>query len=97
MANPSMKRVGGPIETMSWGVATQKGNKIYLHILKWEKEPLSIPYVGNIAQASIWPSRSQVKVTQEGNGLVLHLSEDDIDEIDTIVELELAEDLDKKL
>ena len=87
---------GGPIEPMSWGVATQKGNKIYLHILKWEKEQLSIPCVGNIAQASIWPSRSQVAVTQEGNNLVLHLSEDDIDEIDTIVELELTKDLDKK-
>jgi hypothetical protein len=50
-----------------------------------------------IVRATIWPSRSQVALTREGNGFVLHLSEDDIDEIDTIVELELAEDLDKKL
>ncbi len=75
---------------MSWGVTTQKGNKIYLHILKWEKVPLSIPYVENIVQVNIWPSQSQVVVTQEENSLILHLSEDDIDEIDTIIELELA-------
>lgn len=78
---------GGPIAPMSWGVTTQKNNKIYLHILKWEKGPLSIPYVGNIIQASIWPNQSNVAVTRGENGFVLHLSEDDIDEIDTIVEI----------
>lgn len=87
---------GGPIEPMSWGVATQKGNNIYLHILKWEKKPLSIPYLGNIEQASIWPSGSQVTVTQNGGAIVLHLSEDDVDEIDTIIKLELADDFNKK-
>ena len=88
---------GGPIEPMSWGVTTQKENKIYLHILNWEKEPISIPYVENILRASIWPSRKKVVFIQEGNNLVLHLSEDDLNEIDTIIKLELADDFNKKL
>lgn len=87
----------GPIEPMPWGVSTQKGNKIYLHILQWEQEPLSIPNIGNIVSASIWPNRSQVALNREANGFVFHLSEDDIDDIDTIIELELAEDVSKKL
>lgn len=83
---------GGPIAPMPWGVSTQKDNKIYLHVLKWENEPLSIPYVGKIIQANIWPSKLPVVLTKKGNGYVLQLSEDAIDEIDTIVALELAED-----
>ena len=26
---------GGPFKPTDWGVSTRKGNKIYLHILKW--------------------------------------------------------------
>lgn len=84
---------GGPIGPMSWGVSTQKGTKIYLHLLEPFTEPLSIPCLGNLVQARIWPNGSPVFVEQEGNSLVLHISENDFDEIDTIIELELAEDL----
>lgn len=87
----------GPIKPMPWGVSTQKGDKIYLHILHWEKEPLLIPNIGNIVRASIWPKRSQVAMTQKDAGFVLHLSDDEIDEIDTIIELEISENLDRKL
>jgi alpha-L-fucosidase len=83
---------GGPIGPTSWGVSTQKRNKIYLHVLEWEKEPLSIPFIENIVRASIWPNGSQVVVSQEDDNLILHLPEDEIDEIDTIIELELTED-----
>lgn len=31
-----------------------------------------------------------IKMEQDGNKVVLHVSEDDLDEIDTIVELELG-------
>ncbi len=81
---------GGPIAPTSWGASTQKGNAVYLHILKWENAPLSIPYTGHITRASLWPNKSEIAIEREGNNLVLHLSETDINEIDTIVKLELA-------
>lgn len=81
---------GGPIEPMSWGVTTQKGNKMYLHILNLEKVPLSIPYVGDVVQACVLSNKSQVTVTQDDKNLIVHLSEEGIDEVDTIVEIEFA-------
>ncbi len=81
---------GGPIEPKSWGVSTQKGNKIYLHILNWEKEPISIPCLGTLVRANLWPSGSQAAVVQEDNRLIFDLSENEIDEIDTILEIEFS-------
>ena len=80
---------GGPLTPMPWGVTTLKGNKIYLHILKYE-DVLSIPFIENIAQACLFPSGAPIAFEQEGSNLVLRLSEDKIDEIDTIIELELS-------
>lgn len=82
---------GGPLKPMPWGVTTQKGNKIYIHILQCEKGPLVIPYSGDVVQARIWPKGSKIKVEQKNNGLVLHIPEDHLDEIDTIVEIETKE------
>ncbi|MBA3956824.1 MAG: alpha-L-fucosidase [Parachlamydiaceae bacterium] len=81
---------GGPIKPMSWGVTTQKGNNIYLHILQWENELLSIPNVGTIVRATNWATGSQVAVTQDSRKIVLQIPKTDVDEIDTIIELELA-------
>lgn len=88
---------GGPIGAKPWGVSTQKGNKIYLHILDGEKESLSIPYIGNVLRAKIWPEGSQITIDHEGDNLLLHLSENDLDEIDTIIELDMREDLNEGL
>ena len=79
---------GGPLAPMPWGVTTQKGNKIYLHILKYEGV-ISIPLIENIAQAGLFPSGAPIAFEKEGSNLVLRLSEDKIDEIDTIIELKL--------
>lgn len=80
---------GGPIAPMTWGVTTQKGNKIYLHVINWEGKPLQIPNIGKVLRASVLSSKLPVTVSQEGEGLLLHLSENDLDEIDTIIELEM--------
>jgi alpha-L-fucosidase len=34
---------GGPLSARNWGVTTQKGNKVYLHVLNWYDETLTIP------------------------------------------------------
>ena len=31
---------GGPLTARDWGVTTQKGNKVYVHILNWTDESL---------------------------------------------------------
>lgn len=80
---------GGPVSPMSFGVTTQKGNKIYLHILEWQEERISIPFLQNISQARIWPNGPQVLIESDSESLILHVSKNDLDEIDTIIELEV--------
>jgi len=37
---------GGPVSPKSWGVTTQKGNKVYVHILSAENSNFLIPDFG---------------------------------------------------
>ncbi|HRG07689.1 MAG TPA: alpha-L-fucosidase, partial [Cyclobacteriaceae bacterium] len=37
---------GGPLTPRDWGVTTQKGNKVYIHILRWYDETLTLPKLG---------------------------------------------------
>jgi alpha-L-fucosidase len=34
---------GGPFRNGTWGGSTRKGNSVYLHILKWEKDQITLP------------------------------------------------------
>lgn len=81
---------GGPIKPMPWGVSTQKGNKIYLHVLEGENEVLEIPSVGKIVKACVWPKGSEISVEDSESTHILHIPSGAFDPIDTIVELEVA-------
>jgi alpha-L-fucosidase len=35
---------GGPVTPRTWGVTTQKGNRVYVHLLNPEDKNLLIPY-----------------------------------------------------
>ena len=37
---------GGPYKPASWGVSTRKADTVYLHILNWEGDTLSLPPLG---------------------------------------------------
>lgn len=80
---------GGPIEPMPWGVATQKKDKIYLHILNSEVQPIAIPYLA-ITKARLFASGVELPFTQVDDHLLFNLSKSDIDKIDTIIELDLS-------
>ena len=82
---------GGPLSARDWGVTTQKGNKVYIHILDWQDESLIIPSWGKkIKSAKLFKDKSAVKVTENAEfGITLKIPQAKLDEIDTIVELEL--------
>ncbi len=82
---------GGPLKPTSWGVTTQKGNKVYLHILNGTTGRLSIPQIGNVTCARLWPDGPMTPIDQNANNLMLHIPEDNQDGIDTIIELELID------
>jgi alpha-L-fucosidase len=80
---------GGPLSARDWGVMTQKGNKMYVHILNWQDETLTIPKLGKkVISAKIFIDKTPVKFTENDFGLSIKVPKDKMNDIDTVVELE---------
>ncbi|HEY9046227.1 MAG TPA: alpha-L-fucosidase [Ohtaekwangia sp.] len=81
---------GGPLTARDWGVTTQKGNKVYIHVLDWTDESLTLPSWGKkIKSAKLFSDKSTVKFIENEFGITLKIPKAKMDETDTIVELEL--------
>ena len=82
---------GGPIAPHSWGVTTAKGNKVYVHILNWMDESLLIPSWGKkVRSAKFFNDQTPVKFIQNEFGITLKIPREKMNELDTVLELELS-------
>ena len=80
---------GGIVAPHEWGVSTQKGNKLYIHILKWNDRGLFLPLTDTkVLKAVMFDGKQPVTVTRTKAGVVLELPEVPKG-VDTIVELTL--------
>ncbi|MGO8785948.1 MAG: alpha-L-fucosidase [Terriglobia bacterium] len=83
---------GGPITPRPWGVTTQKGNKVYVHILDWQDSSLALPPLpGKVKSARFLKDGSRGDVTEAAGGLVLQIPAGARDDFDTVAVLELGE------
>jgi alpha-L-fucosidase len=81
---------GGPITPRSWGVTTQKGNIIYVHILDWQEPVLPLPRIEKrIESASMLGTGDKVGVVKADYGTLLKLPSSAHDPIDNIVVLKV--------
>jgi alpha-L-fucosidase len=81
---------GGPLSPRDWGVTTQKGNTVYLHILNWHDESIVIPALSKkIKSASLFGDKTPLKFLENEYGVTIKIPKNKFDEIDTIVALEL--------
>jgi alpha-L-fucosidase len=81
---------GGPFEPTDWGVTTQKADKVYLHVLKWNAPLLALPPVqSTIRTAQLLPNGSPIEFTQTSDGVVLKLPPAAAGEIDRVIVLAL--------
>jgi alpha-L-fucosidase len=81
---------GGPIAPRSWGVSTQKGSDVFLHVLDWKDQYLALPDLPGIKTAHLFGSTAPLELKGLNGGLLLRLPEESRDPIDTIVVLEHA-------
>ncbi len=82
---------GGPFPVGDWGASVNKGNRIYVHILKWPGTELKLPAVRTrITNARTYAGDKPVKVQQRPDGIILEIPDDARDEVDTIVVLEVG-------
>ena len=82
---------GGPLPPAGWGVTTQKGDRVYVHILNWNAPLLALaPVQRPIASAQTLPGATPVEFTQRGEGVVLKLPARAQGERDLVIVLTLA-------
>jgi len=80
---------GGPFILGSRGGSTYSGDTVYLHILDWPEDALSLPPIGAkiVSFRSLTGGKAEVK--QTASGIEVSLPEKDRDPIDTIIALKL--------
>ena len=80
---------GGIVGPHDWGVSTQRGKKLYIHIMNCMDSSLFIP-TGNhkVKSAVVYGTNKRVNFTKTGKGITLNLDTVPTD-IDYIVELSL--------
>ena len=83
---------GGPIPPRPWGVTTQAGNRVYVHVLDWPDKVLALPRPSRPVKAARYLTTGrEVPFTRDADALLLRLDQSAADPIDTIVVLELAD------
>jgi alpha-L-fucosidase len=75
---------GGPIAPREWGVTTQRGDTVFVHILDWPDHLLALPPItGRVVRAVMLDTNTPVEFAQSGAGLTLNVPivADDIDRV----------------
>jgi alpha-L-fucosidase len=81
---------GGPIPPQAWGVTTQKGDRVFLHVLDWQQDSLLIPALDRpIAKVAAFPGGAALDWATTEFGMLLRLPEN-TGEPDRIVEVTLG-------
>ena len=63
---------GGPVPPREWGVTTQRGDTVFVHILNWPDRVLSIPDFGRqVLRATMLDDGSRVDVASVNGGITL--------------------------
>jgi alpha-L-fucosidase len=81
---------GGPVAAGPWGVTTQRGSTVYVHVLDWNAPVLALPAMPRpVRSARLLRDGSGVEFTAVKGGLVLKLPEPQPEEVDRVIVLEL--------
>lgn len=80
----------GPFIPSAWGASTQKGNKIFLHVLDYNKETLTVAKLPKkVKSATFFDDQSKVIFKDTKEGIVLNIPNSKKKPIDTIILLEM--------
>jgi len=80
----------GPVAPRPWGVTTQRGDTVYVHVLEWNDSLLSLPPLGrSVRAARMLATGAPVRFEQSESGLTLALPPGAATEPDRVVVLAL--------
>ena len=81
---------GGPVSPRTWGVTTQKANKVYVHILNAEDNNLLIPDFGKkVKNITLFTTGIKLKFKQDTFGIAISVPAEILDETDTVLVMEI--------
>jgi len=72
-----------------WGVTTQRGSTVYVHVLDWNQPMLALSGMRPVRSARLLRDGSSVEFSAVKGGLVLKLPEPQAEEVDRVIVLEL--------
>ncbi len=79
-----------PAAAGPWGVTTQRGSTVYVHVLDWNGPVLALPAMPRpVHAARLLRDGSIVEFSAVKGGLVLKLPEPRAEEVDRVIVLEL--------
>jgi len=79
---------GGPIAPRPWGVTTQRGDTVFVHLLDWSDQVVSIPAFGaRVVSATILGTGAGVGVAQTDAAVTLTIPAAARDQIDRVIVL----------
>jgi len=81
---------GGPVAPGDWGVTTQKGDRVFVHVLHWNAPLMALPPIAGKVRSARTMSGDVVAFTESKDGVILKLAPPKKDEVDRIVVLTLA-------
>jgi len=82
---------GGPIAPGDWGVTTQKGDTVYVHVLNWKAPLLALPpFPHKVTSAQELIHGTKLQVAQSENGVVLPVPAAGKNQTDRVIVLTLA-------
>jgi len=81
----------GPFAYLPWGVATRKGDKLYLHVFDWPKNgDLRVPLNNEVSAAELLAAPGEkLPVKRDANSVVVKVPAAAPDEVDSVVVLEM--------
>jgi alpha-L-fucosidase len=80
----------GPVSPHEWGVTTQKGKTVYVHIMDLDDESVFLPgLTGKISSVTLFDDPAALKYIQNGAGTIITVPFDKRNDIDTVVKINL--------
>jgi alpha-L-fucosidase len=86
---------GGPFKPTDWGVSTRKGNKVFLHVLRWSggAPEIIIPDIGIPVKSVRIAGGTEAKFDKTDNAYLIAIDGKLLQPINTIVEIEYDADV----
>ncbi len=80
---------GGPYKPGNWGASTHKGNIIYIHVLNWDEDTLTLPPIPKKIIATSVMTGGAASIRQTEQAIEIFVPKAYQQELDTIIVLQL--------